>query len=135
MPKASANPDLQQLVRSHIAATSACELGRVAGVHRSSVLRFSETGRATSATAHKLTVAMATLSIAQSNPAESATASSGNPGAGGHAHAAVQQQIPQELLSLRTMLQTLISLIDGQYGRLDLPAERNAAPADTASAS
>jgi len=125
MPKVDAIPHLQEQVRSHVEAVSACELGRLADLHRSTVLRFCKTGRATSATAQKLTKAMAALSRTSGIAGEDA-------GGGVPGHTTTQpHQIPQELMSLRTMLQTLISLIDGQYGRMDLPVERNA---DSASA-
>lgn len=131
MPKVDPIPHLQEQVRSYVKAASACEIGRMADLHRSTVLRFCKTGRATSATAHKLTKAIAALSTARSSLGEDAIVSSGN----GQSHAATQQQIPQELMSLRTVLQTLISLIDGQYGRFDLPVERNAFPANAMSPS
>ncbi len=128
MPKVDAIPHLQEQVRSHVEAASACELGRLADLHRSTVLRFCKTGRATSATAQKLTKAMAALSSTRGSVGEDAV--SGVPGQ----TATQPHQIPQELMSLRTMLHTLISLIDGQYGRMDLPVERNAASASAMSA-
>lgn len=124
MPKVDAIPHLQKLVQSHVEAASACELGRVADLHRSTVLRFCKTGRATSATAQKLTAAMAALSSAHGSAGEEAVASNG--GVLGHA-ATRPHQVPQELMSLRVMLQALISLIDGQYGPVDLPVGRNVA--------
>lgn len=132
MPKVEAIPHLQEQVRSHVEAASACELGRVADLHRSTVLRFCKTGRATSATAQKLTKAMAALANTRSSAGEDAMIFNG--GVPGHA-ATQPHQLPQELMSLRTMLQTLISLIDGQYGRMDLPVERNTASASAMSAS
>lgn len=128
MPKVDPIPHLQEQVQSHVKAASACELGRLADLHRSTVLRFCKTGRATSKTAQKLTKAMAALSSTRGSADEDAVG-------GVLGHAATQpHQIPQELMSLRTMLQTLISLIDGQYGRMDLPVDRNAASASAMSA-
>ena len=129
MPKVDVIPYLQEQVRSHVEVMSACELGRLADLHRSTVLRFCKTGRATSATVQKLTKAMAALSSTSEIDGEDAVCSvPGDTATQAH-------HIPQELMSLRTMLQTLISLIDGQYGRMDLPVERTATSAQCRPAS
>lgn len=125
MPKVDALPQLQEQVKSYVATASACELGKTANLHRSTVLRFCKTGRATPATAQKLTKAMAVLLNTRSSASDDTRVVKDvvSDRATTHPH-----PIPQELTSLRTMLQTLLSLIDGQYGRGDLAGKQITAP-------
>lgn len=109
MPKAALQSHLQSLVCERVRVGSACELGRASNVHRSTVLRFCESGRATLRTAQKLQSGLTALASSH-----------------GSAHAVGQElvssrppqasllEIPQDLKALRSMLQTLIALIDGQ---------------------
>lgn len=109
MPKVDALPQLQVLVCAHVKASSACELGRISKVHRSTVLRFCQTGRATASTARKLSAGIA-ATVSYRERAEPSLA-------GSSSAAVVPQNTSTDLLSLRSMLQTLISLIDAQYFR------------------
>lgn len=109
MPKAAVLSHLQSVVRERVRVGSACELGRAADLHRSTVLRFCESGRATSRTAQKLQNGLTALA---SGHGPSQVASRENLVLTNQPSASLE--IPQELKALRSMLQTLIALIDGQ---------------------
>lgn len=89
---------------------SACELGRASNVHRSTVLRFCESGRATARTAQKLQSGLTALA---SSHGPSQVVGQQKPVPSGPPQASLLE-IPQDLKGLRSMLQTLIALIDGQ---------------------
>ncbi len=88
---------------------SACELGRAADLHRSTVLRFCESGRATSRTAQKLQVGLTALSVGYDG-----SHSIGQPPSETSAALTASLEIPQDLRTLRSLLQALIGLIDTQ---------------------
>lgn len=92
---------------------SACELGRAAELHRSTVLRFCGSGRATSRTVQKLQRGLTALA---SSHGSSHVVSRENIEPAGQSQASLE--IPQDLKALRSMLQTLIALIDGQIAHL-----------------
>lgn len=110
MPKAAVQSHLQSLVCERVRLGSACELGRASNVHRSTVLRFCESGRATARTVQKLQSGLTALASSHGSPhvfGQEKLAPSGSPQAS-------VLEIPQDLKALRSMLQTLIALIDGQ---------------------
>lgn len=127
MPKAAVLSHLQSIVRERVRMSSACELGRAADLHRSTVLRFCESGRATSRTAQKLQNGLAILATSHES---SHAVSRENLVLANQSRASLE--IPQELKALRSMLQTLIALIDGQIAPPPQAGATNSKVADQA---
>lgn len=91
--------------------SSACEVGRHTGLHRSTVLRFCETGRTTSRTAQKLQ-----RGLALTPPGYVGATEQQSSGASPVVEPLNRVEMSHDLKALRAMLQTLIHVIDGHFG-------------------
>lgn len=115
MPKAAILNELQLRVQARVQMSSACEVGRHAGLHRSTVLRFCDTGRATPRTAQKLQGCLASTMSKHSGVAMQQ---------GGSAAPTVESlkgvEMSHDLKTLRAMLQTMITLIDVHIGGVQI---------------